>query len=68
MKNLVAQLQSCIDLEKYADAINNGRTDGIYFYVNGNKVSVSYPHNQLTEEKQIEELTWFLKRHSYIFI
>ena len=67
MKTLVAKLQENTNLEQYADAINNGRTDGIYFYVNGKNVSVSYSHNQLTEKTQIEELTWFLKGRSYIF-
>lgn len=68
MKSLVAQFQGNVNLEKYADAINNGRTDGIYFYVNGNNVSVSCAHNQLSEKTQIEELTWFLKGRSFIFV
>ena len=68
MKNLVAKLQDSVNLEKYADAINNGRTDGIYFYVNGNTVSVSYCHSQLSEETQKEELNWFLSGRNFIFI
>ena len=68
MKNLVAQLQGNVNLEKYADVVNNGRTDGVYFYVNGKNVSVSYVYNQLSEKTQIEELTWFLKGHSYIYL
>lgn len=68
MKTLVAQLQDNVNLENYANAINNGRTDGIYFYVNGNKVTVSYCHNKLNEEIQKDELTWFLKGRNYIFI
>lgn len=68
MKNLVAQLQGNLNLEKYADVINDGRTDGVYFYVNGKNVSVSCAHNQLSEKTQIEELTWFLKGRSYIFV
>ena len=67
MTTLVAQLQQNVNLEKYADAINNGRTDGIYFYVNGRNISVSYAHNQLSEKKQKDELTWFLKGHSFVF-
>lgn len=62
MKNLIATVKSNYqNLEVYADRINNGRTDGIYFYVNSNRVSVSYTYSQLNEKSQIEELEWFLK-------
>ena len=64
----MAQLHDDVNLEKYADVINNGRNDGVYFYVNGKNISVSYPHNQLSEQSQMEELTWFLKGRSYFFI
>ena len=56
-----------VSLEKYADAINNGRTDGVYFYVNGNNVTVSHPHNQLSEDWQKSEIAWFLKGRAYNF-
>jgi|SanBayMetagenome_1026888.scaffolds.fasta_scaffold09834_11 hypothetical protein len=65
MKNLVAILKSECNLDEYADAINNRRADGIYFYVNGKKVSVSYPYSQLSEEMQLEELRWFLDGREY---
>jgi len=68
MKTLFATLLTpCPDLSKYADAINNGRTDSVYFYVNGDgdKVSVSYTFGQLSEKAQAEELKWFLSDRNY---
>lgn len=66
MKNLIASLKEgwqSIDL--YICVINNGRTDGVYFYANENRVSVDCWHKQLTKESQIEELNWFLKGKEY---
>ena len=66
MKNLIATVTGNISsLDVYANAINNGRTDGVYFYVNENKVSVKYPYSQLTEAAQREELCWFLNGKTY---
>ncbi len=66
MTNLTATTLKNYDLEAYANAINNGRTDGVYFYVNNNTVTVSYAHSQLSEDFQREELEWFLRGKEYI--
>ncbi len=60
MKNLVATLNQNYNLEKYADVINDGRNDNIYFYVNGSTVTVSYTYGQLSINEQLSELQWFL--------
>lgn len=60
MKTLVATLNKNCNLDKYADAINNGRNDNIYFYVNGSKVTVSCTYGQLSVDDQLSELQWFL--------
>jgi hypothetical protein len=65
MNNLTATVKTVCNLALYAKAINNGRTDGIYFYVNDNKVSVSSPYVTLSEAQQLEELGWFLKGKEY---
>lgn len=66
MRNLIAVLKSSwqsIDL--YICLINNGRTDGVYFYANENRVSVDCWYRQLSEEIQRQELDWFLKGKEY---
>lgn len=66
MKQIFATLsKQKPQLSVFADAVNNGRTDGIYFYVNDTNVSVSHPHTKLTEARQIEELEWFLSGLEY---
>lgn len=66
MKNLIAKVTgNTSSLDVYANAINNGRTDGVYFYVNENRVSVSHPYSQLSEVAQREELCWFLNGKTY---
>lgn len=52
-------------LNAYADAVNNGRTDDRYFYVNGPRVSVSNPYFELSEETQLDELNWFCRGRRY---
>lgn len=66
MKNLIATVTgNTSSLNVYANAINNGRTDGVYFYVNENKVSVSRWCSQLSEVEQREKLCWFLNSKTY---
>ena len=65
MKTLIAIPKSKCNLNAYANFINNGRTDGIYFYVNEGNVSVCHPHKKLSENTQIEELKWFLEGKEY---
>lgn len=60
-----AILKNAVDLSKYADAVNAGRTDSTSFYVNDRKVSVSNTYSDLTQEQQIEELSWFLRNHPF---
>lgn len=52
-------------LELAAKAMNNGRTDGVYFHVNDSRVSVSNPHYRMTEKDQLDELNWFLIGFEY---
>ena len=67
---MIAKLSSVtkLNLDRRADSVNNGRTDGIYFYVNGKHVSVSHPHFKLSIAKQKEELAWFLDDCDFEFI
>ena len=68
MKNprkLTAILRNASNLEAYAKAVNNGRTEGVCFYVNGHKVSVFYAHADLSEEAQLDEINWFLKGRAF---
>lgn len=60
-----ATVENANGLEAKSNAVNNGRTDGIYFYVNGNHVSVSHPYVELSELRQEEELDWFLTGRVY---
>lgn len=61
MRNLVAKLTDCrVDLSDYSISVNNGRTDGVYFYVNGSNVTVSSYCTELSEDFQRQELEWFL--------
>ena len=60
MKTIVATLNQNCNLEKYADAINNGRNDNIYFYVNGSNVTVSHTYANLSIDEQLIQLQWFL--------
>jgi len=53
------------NLENHATAINNGRTDGLYFYANNGTVSVSHPQCGLSEDVQRMELEWFLNGKKY---
>lgn len=46
---------------------NNGRTDGVYFYHNNGSVSVDYPHSQLSQRMQIEELDCFLADYNFVY-
>lgn len=65
MKTIVGKLKSNCNLDAYANVVNNGRTDGTYFYINQCNVLVCNPHIKLSEETQIEELNWFLKGRDY---
>ena len=58
--NMKAIVTNTANLEQSANVTNSGRTDGVYFYVNGNSVTVSHPHRVMREEEQTEELNWFL--------
>ena len=60
-----ATVQNSSNLQKRAEAINTGRTDGTYFYVNGNSVTVSNPFFNITEEGQRLELEWFLNDREF---
>lgn len=60
-----ALLKSIINLEDKARVVNNGRTDSVYFYVNGNNVSVSSPFFEMTEDQQKNELDWFLNGYEF---
>ena len=54
-------------LNNKAKVINNGRTDGCYFYVGSNFVDISNPHHQLSIISQKEELEWFLEGREFSF-
>lgn len=58
-KNMIATY-SGKDLSEYANAVNNGSTSNIRYYVNGNRVSVGYCYETDMQAKdQIECLEWF---------
>ena len=65
MKTIVGKLKGNCNLDAYAKIVNNGRTDGTYFYINQSDVIVCNPHIKLSEETQIKELNWFLKGKEY---
>ena len=48
--------------------VNNGRTDGINFYVNADYVNVACWHRKLSVEEQTSLLTWFLDGFKYELI
>ena len=52
-------------LSEKAKSVNNGRTDGCYFYVSSNFVNISNPHHELPITWQKEELEWFLKGREF---
>jgi hypothetical protein len=58
-QHLIATVSNNVNLEKYADCVNAGRTDNISFYVNDGRVSVSYLYGELTVERQTSLLEWF---------
>lgn len=53
------------NLQRRSEVVNSSRTDGTYFYVNGNSVSVSNPHDEMTSEQQKSELKWFLSDREF---
>ena len=58
---MVAKLGIFVDLSHSIKVVNRGRTDGLYFYQNDKNLTISDPHNKLSEETQKEKLEWFLK-------
>lgn len=62
-----ALVTNSTNLQKRSQVVNAGRTDGTYFYVNGNSVEVSNPSLKMTEEQQISELEWFLNDREFEF-
>ena len=66
MKKIVAKFtnelteQKMLNLNNYARIIENGRTDGISFYVSTDYVSAYCWHSQLSVDEQKNLLTWFL--------
>lgn len=65
MKKLIAIIHSGSDLSKEAKFVNNHRNDGSYFYVYGNRITISNPFKELTENEQLASLNWFLDARSY---
>ncbi len=65
---MIAKVNNPQELESLAKIVNNGRTDGVYFYVNEKNVSVHHAHVVLSKEKQVEELDWFLAKKEYVLI
>jgi hypothetical protein len=66
---VVARLLKRVDLSQAAKVVNNGRTDGVSFYVSGcESVTVSAWWYEMSEEKQKSELKWFLKGYEYELI
>jgi hypothetical protein len=65
MNTVFANLKNSTNLTEAAKVVNNGRNDGIFFYVNGSRVSVASPYVTLSEAQQLEELNWFLKGKVY---
>ncbi len=58
-KTLVATY-SGKDLSEYANAVNNGSTSDIRYYVNGNTVAVGYSYEaEMNHADQKECLEWF---------
>lgn len=60
MSNLTAIILDGSDLSQREKSANNGSTDGTYIYVNGNRVTVSNPHFQLSRVSQRAILEHFL--------
>ena len=48
--------------------VNNGRNDGINFYVNNDIVRVYCWHTQLTEQEQVNLLNWFLDGYNFTLV
>lgn len=65
---MYAKVEDAKGLEQRAKATNNGRTGDTYFYVNGDRVSVSNPHFDISEEVQKECLEWFLSDRKFELI
>lgn len=62
---MYAIVLSSENLQRRSEVVNSSRTDGTYFYVNGNSVSVSNPHYEMTSEQQKSELKWFLSDREF---
>ena len=66
MKTIVAKLNGLKRINP--NQVNNGRNDGINFYVNEDIVKVYCWHTQLTEQEQVNLLNWFLDGCDFTFI
>lgn len=64
---MYALLTRTEDLRKSVAFQNNGRTDGVYIYVNGKIVTANHM-NGLSEERQKQELTFFLQSYNYSLV
>lgn len=62
---MIAIVETVKNLQNKANVVNSGRTDGTYFYVNNNCVTVSNPHLKLSDEQQESSLAWFLSDIKY---
>ena len=60
--------QNRLDLNRYARIVENGRTDGVSFYVSTDYVSAYRWHSQLSVDEQTNLLNWFLDGFKYELI
>lgn len=62
---MYAIVEDAKGLEQREEVINSHRTGDTYFYVNGNRVSVSNPHFDISDTVQQELIEWFLSDRKF---
>lgn len=65
---MYAIVKNAEGLEGREKSLNSHSSGSIYYYVNGNRVSVSDPFSKLSEEFQIELLKHFLDDREFEII
>lgn len=62
---MYAAVKDMKNLQDRASVVNSGRTDGYYFYVGDNYVTVDNPDNRPSDDVQKELLEWFLSDREF---